>query len=336
MLETLRGRLDGLGAAPPKGLLIAGEDLDRGIHWVRPELIAETTFTGWSGAGRVRHAVFLGLRDDKAPVDVVRDVSDPDAERRAVDAADYSGSAKRRGPVLAVPPRRGVARAAASRTGGSIVTAKAPKARTEMIEGVTLTHPDRALWPGITKRDLAEYWQTVADHALPGLARRPLAIVRCPEGIDGEHFFQKHGHGMMPPGVRDGRPGKLRSWRSTGFRGWWRWRRCRRSNCTSGVRRRPIRCIRINWFSTSIPARACGGGHRCCALEMRDKLEAIGLASFCRTSGGKGLHVVVPLVAEQPWEPVRAFCKSFAEALSEISRRSISRMSRLPTVGAVS
>ncbi len=116
-------------------------------------------------------------------------------------------------------------RDAAVRTGSAIVTARAPKARAETIEGITLTHGDRALWPGdqeplrnrckgegkrglrhggISKRDLVQYWQQVADHALPGLAKRPLAIVRCPEGVDGEHFFQKHAHGTMPAGVRDG------------------------------------------------------------------------------------------------------------------------------------
>ena len=235
-LLMLRDRLNGLGTAPPRGLMVAGEDLERSIHWVKPELVAETSFTAWSGAGRVRHAVFLGLREDKAAKDVVRDPPDPDAERRSVTPKDYhrlrqeertdhrrapervasqaaaaepEPNAVKSGSVKSGPGKPEAGKSAAAprtprRTGSAIVTAKAPRARTETIEGVTLTHPDRALWPGITKRDLVEYWQTVADHALPGLAHRPLAIVRCPEGIDGEHFFQKHGHGAMPPGVRDG------------------------------------------------------------------------------------------------------------------------------------
>jgi bifunctional non-homologous end joining protein LigD len=318
-LATLRDRLDGLGTAPPRGLLLAGEDLDRGIHWVKPELVAETSFTAWSGAGRVRHAVFLGLREDKAPAEVVRDPADPQAERRAVDPKDYSGIAKRKGPVIAVPPKRAVSRTAAAKSSTAIVTAKAPRARTETIEGVTLTHPDRALWPGIAKRDLVSYWQAVADHALPGLVRRPLAIVRCPEGIAGEHFFQKHGHGTMPPGVRDGVADKAPFLAIDGLAGL--------------VAMAQMSAIELHvWGATEAdplhPDQLVfdldpGEGVKvpeivAAAQDMREKLEAIGLASFCRTSGGKGLHVVVPLVAEQPWEPVRAFCKRFAEGMSEM------------------
>ncbi len=316
MLATLRDRLDGLGSAPPKGLMVAGEELDRGIHWVRPDLVAETSFTGWSGSGRVRHAAFLGLREDKPPAEVVRDLADPGAERRAVDPKAFAGSAKRKGPVIAVPPKRPIAIPA--RTGTAIVTAKAPRARTETVEGVTLTHPDRALWPGITKRDLVDYWQAVADHALPGLVKRPLAIVRCPEGVDGEHFFQKHGHGTMPAGIRDGVADKAPYLAIDGFQGL--------------VAMAQMSAIELHvWGATEddplhpdqlvfdldpgegvkVPAIVAA------ALDMREKLDAIGLASFCRTSGGKGLHVVVPLTAAAGWDEVRSFCRGFAEAASE-------------------
>ena len=84
--------------------------------------------------------------------------------------------------------------------------AKAPARRGVTVGNIALTHPDRELWPGITKQQLAEYWYTIARHALPGLAHRPLAIVRCPEGIGGEHFFQKHGH-SMPSAIRTGEAG---------------------------------------------------------------------------------------------------------------------------------
>jgi bifunctional non-homologous end joining protein LigD len=322
-LAMLRDRLDVLGSAPPKSLVVAGDDLEHRIHWVKPELVAETSFTAWSGAGRVRHAVFLGLREDKAPKDVVRDPADPQAERRTITPKDYIDSAKRQGPIIAVPPIRPAskaasARAAAARTSSSIVTAKAPKARNETIEGVVLTHPDRALWPGITKRDLVEYWLAVADHALPGLVHRPLAIVRCPEGVDGEHFFQKHGHGTMPSGIRDGVADKAPYLAIDGFQGL--------------VAMAQMSAIELHvWGATEAdplhPDQLVfdldpGEGVKvpeivAAALDMREKLEAIGLASFCRTSGGKGLHVVVPLRPEQPWDPVRVFCRSFAETVSE-------------------
>jgi bifunctional non-homologous end joining protein LigD len=248
----------------------------------------------------------------------VRDPADPDAERRDITPLEYAGPAKREGPIIAVPPKREPIRAAAARTASAIVTAKAPKARTETIEGVTLTHPDRALWPSITKRDLVQYWQSVADHALPGIAHRPLAIVRCPEGIDGEHFFQKHSHGTMPPGIREGRADKAPFLAIDDLQGL--------------VAMAQMSAIELHvWGATEAdplhPDQLVfdldpGEGVQtaeivAAALDMRDKLEAIGLASFCRTSGGKGLHVVVPLKPEQPWDSVRAFCKSFAEGLSE-------------------
>jgi bifunctional non-homologous end joining protein LigD len=321
-LAVLRDRLDGIGTAPPHDLMVAGDDLERTIHWVKPGLVAETSFAAWSGAGRVRHAVFLGLREDKAAKEVVREPADPGAERRGVTPRDYIGSAKKKGPVIAVPPKREAAPARATtrtaRTSSAIVTAKAPHARSETIEGITLTHPDRALWPGITKRDLVEYWRIVADHALPGLAHRPLAIVRCPSGIDGEHFFQKHGHGTMPAGVRDGGADGAPYLAIDGLQGL--------------VALAQMSAIELHvWGATEAdplhPDQLVfdldpGDGVKvaeivAAALDMRDKLEAIGLASFCRTSGGKGLHVVVPLKPEQPWDPVRAFCRSFAETVSE-------------------
>jgi bifunctional non-homologous end joining protein LigD len=323
MRGTLRDRLDRLASAPPRGLMVAGDDLERTIHWVKPELVAETSFTAWSGSGRVRHAVFLGLREDKAPGDVVRDPADPEAERRKLDPQAYAGSARRKGPIIAVPPRRSAnspapARAAAARASGAIVTAKAPKARNEVIEGVTLTHPDRELWPGISKRDLVAYWQNVADHALPGLAKRPLAIVRCPEGIDGEHFFQKHGHGTMPPGVRDGVADKAPYLAIDGLQGL--------------VAMAQMSAIELHvWGATEAdplhpdqlvfdldPGEGVEVAETvAAALDMRARLEAIGLASFCRTSGGKGLHVVVPLRPESTWDAVRLFCRGFAETVSE-------------------
>jgi bifunctional non-homologous end joining protein LigD len=105
-LATIRERLDALASDPPAGLLVAGDPLDPAIHWVRPELVAEVQFTAWSGAGRVRHPVFLGLREDKAAAEVVRDVADPEDKRVAVTPRRPSGGVGRWRPKMAVPPRR--------------------------------------------------------------------------------------------------------------------------------------------------------------------------------------------------------------------------------------
>ncbi|WP_428485423.1 DNA ligase D [Rhodopila sp.] len=326
VLERLRNALDDLETAPPKGLLLAGDDLERTIHWVEPKLVVETSFIAWSGAGRVRHAVFLGLREDKSAAEVVRAVADPAAEQRAVNPKPPAGSAVRKRLVITVPPKRAASHGAptppptphAPARSSVIVTAKAPRARTETIEGVTLTHPDRPLWPGISKRDLVSYWQAVAPHALPGLAQRPLAILRCPEGVEGEHFFQKHGHGAMPLGIRDGVADKAPFLAIDGLQGLVAMAQMSavELHVWGAIEADALHADQLVFDldpgeGVTVPAIVAA------ALEVREKLEAIGLASYCRTSGGKGLHVVVPLVAEQPWDTVRGFCKSLAEAVSE-------------------
>jgi len=326
-LASLSKQLEALAADPPRDLLVAGDPLDPSIHWVKPELVAELQLTGWSGAGRVRHAVYLGLRQDKSADEVVRPPADPDEERRAVTPKPPRDGARRRGPVIAVPPRRPPARAAArSASGGGIITAKAPKARNTSVVGVTITHPDRELWPGITKQQLAEYWVAIADHALPGLVHRPLAIVRCPEGIGGEHFFQKHANTAMPPGIREGSADKAPFLAIDDLQGL--------------VGMAQISAIELHaWGATEAdplhPDQIVfdldpGEGVTFpqvvdAALDVRKRVEALGLTPFCRTSGGKGLHVVVPLKPEAGWDTVKPFCRAFAELMAaEASDRYLS------------
>ena len=172
--------------------------------------------------------------------------------------------------------------------------------------------------------ELAEYWQAVADHALPGLARRPLAIVRCPEGIGGEHFFQKHGHGTLPGGIRSGDAAGAPYLAIDDLHGL--------------VAMAQISAIELHpWGATEADplhpdfvvfdldpgedvtfadvARA--------ALDVHAQLQQLRLESFCRTTGGKGLHVVVPLDPIAAWDNVKLFCRAFAE-LSASNSRSVS------------
>jgi bifunctional non-homologous end joining protein LigD len=325
-LATLRDKLDALAADPPRGLLVAGDKLDNAIHWVRPDLVAEIQFVSWSGSGRVRHAVYLGLREDKSVDEVVRDVANPEAEHKPVTPKQAAGPKggpiiavpPKRGPKVAVPPKQGPKYAAAARTSTSIVTARKPKARAASIEGVNVTHPDRELWPGITKQHLAEYWQAVANHALPGLTHRPLAIVRCPEGIGGEHFFQKHGHGTLPDGIRSGEAAGAPYLAIYDLHGL--------------VAMAQISAIELHaWGATEAdpthpdfmvfdldPGEGVAFAEVArAATDVRDRLQQFGLQSFCRTTGGKGLHVVVPLQPKAGWDEVKPFCRAFAEMLSE-------------------
>jgi bifunctional non-homologous end joining protein LigD len=316
-LVSLRTRLDALQAGPPENLLMAGDPIDGSVQWVRPELVGEVEYTAWSGSGRLRHPVWLGIREDKAPREVVREIADPEAERTVFRPRDGGIIRKSRGWKGAIPPvsRPTLTKAAEP---ARIVVAKAPRKPGTTIGDVELTHPDRELWPGITKRDLAEYWLAVADHALPGLAHRPLSILRCPDGIGGEHFFQKNGHGHLPLQIREGSVSgspylaiddvnglvALTQMSAIELHPW-------------GAREAdPLHPDQLVFdldpgegvtFPTVIQA----------ALDVRDRLRQLGLASFCRTTGGKGLHVVVPIEPTADWDTAKRFCRAFAELMTE-------------------
>jgi bifunctional non-homologous end joining protein LigD len=306
-LARLSQRLGELAAVPPKALLFAGEPLPRDLHWVRPELIAEVQYAAWSGAGRVRQAVYKGLREDKTAPEVVREAADPQADRKTLGPRGGGKSAASRRAV-ATPPRRDPA----------IISVSPPKRGNVTVGAVALTHPDRELWSGITKRDLANYWQAAADYALPGLAHRPLAIVRCPEGIGGQHFFQKHGHGALPSAVRqgeaDGQPylviddadglTAMAQISAIELHAW------------GAAEADPLRPDRIVFDLDPGEGVAFASVVRA-ALDVRDRLQRLGLVSFCRTTGGKGLHVVVPLEPVAEWDMVKPFCRTLAETLSE-------------------
>jgi bifunctional non-homologous end joining protein LigD len=255
-----------------------------------------------------------------AKPDVVREAADPESERKMATPRQAPGkaTAKKRRPAVVVPPRRnGPKYASAAKPGGNIVTARAPKQRGVTVGGVALTHPDRELWPGITKQELAEYWLAAANRALPGLARRPLAIVRCPEGIGGEHFFQKHGHGTLPAAIRQGDAAgspylaiddvsgligmaqisaiELHAW---------------------GAREADALHPDLMVFDLDPGEGVAFAEVVKAAQEIRDHLRRLELESFCRTTGGKGLHVVVPLDPVAHWDEVKAFCRTFAEDMS--------------------
>ena len=294
-LRALRKRLDPLAAPPPDDMRLTAEKPDRKVTWVRPELVAEVQFVGWSGAGRVRHAVYLGLREDKAAAEIVRDIPDPDVPRASL-------RPQRASVVTARPPAK---RAPAARKPVALDTS-----------AVRLTHPDREMWPGVTKQMLADYWAAVAPAALPGIAGRPLALVRCVDGVEGPHFFQKHLMKGMPPqfheGEADGAP-YLAFADADGLRA-----------CAQ------MAAVELHSWGSALPDAAHadrlvfdldpGPGVEWAitvraALALRDRLGKAGLAAFCRTTGGKGLHVVAPIVPGADWDTVRAWCRAYAEAM---------------------
>jgi bifunctional non-homologous end joining protein LigD len=287
----------------------------RRAHWVRPELVAEVAFTEWTSDGRLRHPSFQGLREDKDPKDVVRE--QPGALE---DVANP--------PVAADPPAKRPARGR-SPEGEKLNTKRGPKTGgEEIVAGVRLTHPDRVLYPpqGITKRDLALLYESIADWILPHLKGRPLTLVRCPEGAEKGCFYMKHSGVWAPKALRrvkiqektkvgeylvvDDLAG-LVSLVQMGILEIHTW------NALADTIERPDRVVfdldpdpSVGWERVVEGAQA-----------LRQRLQDLGLESFVKTTGGKGLHVVVPLRPASTWEESFEFSRAISEEMERAQPR---------------
>ncbi|MFZ3359490.1 MAG: DNA ligase D [Xanthobacteraceae bacterium] len=266
----------------------------KNVIWVKPQVVVETEFRGLTHDGLLRQASYKGLREDKPAREVVRETpAKPAAQRRAV----------RKSPQ--------------SRVGKNV--AKAKNANVE-IAGVRLSHPDRVYWAdvGLTKADLAAYYVSIWDLMAPHLVDRPLAIVRGPEGTGGELFFQKHiaanikqsplrhavgakehdviaveklgdlialvQSGALEIHTRGSRLGKLET------------------------------CDRIV-FDLDPGEGVSWKQIVAAAQETRDRLKAQKLKSFVKLSGGKGIHVVMPIDGAD-WDAAKDFSARIANAMA--------------------
>jgi bifunctional non-homologous end joining protein LigD len=210
-----------------------------------------------------------------------------------------------------------------------------------IVEGVRLSNPDKILYPeqGITKIDLAEYYQAVAHRMLPHVAGRPVTMVRCPTGAEKKCFYQRHaGSGVLPqlrevkvPGFDEpylyieDLPGLIAMVQmgTLEIHPW-------------GVTvERPDRPDRIIFDLD--PDEGLGFADVvAAALELRERLSAIGLQSFVKTTGGKGLHVIVPVEPVTEWRVAKSFAKNFSDAMAADSpERYLTRISKAERVGRI-
>lgn len=305
MLRDLFKRMRPLETAGPTVELPAHVPLrPRNVQWLQPRLVVEVAFRGWAKEGLLRQASFRGLREDKGMADL--EPEKPAASKAKAPARAKAG--KGAAEAKTAPART---RAKAARKGGSADGAD-----------VVITHPDRVVYPadGMTKGDVAAYYRAIAPWLLRDIAGRPLSLVRCPDGATGQCFFQKH-HGAGFGEAVHALPLRQKS----GIEDYvW-------IDDTTGL----LQLVQMNvlefhpWGATvEDPERAdrlvfdldpgegvswkavCDG-----AREVRGRLREAGLESFLRMSGGKGLHVVVPLAPAVPWEQARDFCEAFARAM---------------------
>jgi bifunctional non-homologous end joining protein LigD len=273
-----------------------------GVHWARPTLVAEIEYAGFTGDGLVRQASFKGLREDKPADEVTPEKPAPLGE-----------------PLAEPAPAKARARAAATST--------KPAGGSNVVMGVTISHPDKALWPDdgegspVTKLDLARYLETVGDWMLPHIKGRPCSIIRAPDGIGGERFFQRHAGKATSSlleivSVSGDRQPYLQIDRKEGLAA---------VAQQGGVELHPWN----NWPSEpDLPGRLVfdldpseGLGFDAvieAAKAVKARLEALGLVTFCKTTDGKGLHVVTPLThdAKIDWPTAKAFAREVCARLA--------------------
>lgn len=253
--------------------------------WLEPKLVAQIAFTERTRDGRLRHPSFKGLREDKP----AREVHREKREDEEAPMAKTTGSAKEGGATFA---------------------------------GITLSNPDKLYYPdiGLTKLGVARYYETVAPFMLPYVARRPISLVRCPDGIDKEHFFQRHAMKGMSKAIKEvpisGGESKKKYLYIDDAAGLF-------ALVQIGV-------LEIHDWGVALP-KVSEPDHivfdldpdedldfailKAAAIEVRDFLAELGLTTFLKVTGGKGLHVVAPLTPKLGWGEVKGFAKAVADAL---------------------
>jgi bifunctional non-homologous end joining protein LigD len=287
-VESDRSPFSGVGA--PRG--------GQGIHWARPELVAEIEFAGFTTGGQVRQGAFKGLRTDKPPEEVEAETPAPQADTELAEPEPARPRVKSRAP-----------------------------APDPVVMGVRISNPDKPLWPSsadeaapVTKLDLARYYERVGEWLMRHIEGRPCSIIRIPDGVAGERFFQRHAgkgssallnqvqvFGDHKPYLQVDRIEALAALAQIGAAELHPW------NCQPGKPEVPGRLVfDLDPAPDVAFERVIEAAHL-----VRERLDSLGLTAFCKTTGGKGLHVVTPLKpGKLDWPIAKAFAQKVCQLIA--------------------
>ena len=328
MLGSLHERLQKLSQRDPSTDVLPPARERRGAHWVKPVLVCEVRFSNWTRDGLLRHPAFIALRSDKPASQTKREVPVKSEEIEAGEPAAtkaIAGQSKNRRVERGQGNSQKLARARTSK--------KESEDAPVNVEGVRLTHPHKVLYPDakVTKLQLAEYYQVVAKQMLPHVANRPLALVRCPDGQAGTCFFQRNHTDSLPEkvtGVDVSETGEkethvtvtdlagVLSLVQIGVLEIHLW------NCRNKDIEHPDQLVfdldpgpDVAWKQVVEVAHL-----------LKRTLDGLKLPTFVKTSGGKGLHITVPIKPNIDWDTDKAFCKAIVESLEKTSDLVVSNM----------
>jgi bifunctional non-homologous end joining protein LigD len=303
------------GASPRK---------EANMHWARPELVAEIEFAGWTDDGNVRQAAFKGLRSDK-PADEIEAEQPARLTEASLASVTPTGGRRPERRGLSLPAKRKIPRLRSASLGMTKGSAQAPATGPAVVMGVAISHPDKPLWPDrppITKLELARYYEAVGEWMIEHIKGRPCSIVRTPDGIEGQTFFQRHAmpggsplltevkvSGDKKPYLQIDRVEALAAVAQIGATELHPW------NCQPDVPDLPGRLVFDLDPAPNVTFDEVIDG----ALEVAKRLEKLGLVTFCKTTGGKGLHVVTPLTSDKKspdWDAAKTFAKEICRRLA--------------------
>jgi len=340
--ETIKGLLPQLKALTRDKSPFGGANApakQANVRWLAPQLVAEIEFAGWTGSGMIRQAAFKGLRQDKPASEVVAEMPEPVS--RSTRTPDKALAAKTKKVAHSRSAPAPAARTARSPGG------KSPADATVM--GVSISKPDKALWPDagdarpVTKLDLARYFEEMGTWMLPHLEGRPCSLVRAPDGVGAQQFFQRHAmagmsdlfelvkvKGDRAPYVQIDRVEALAAVAQIGALELHPW------NCAPHS---PEVAGRLVFDLDPAPDVKFGAVIEA-ALELRNRLKAVGLAAHCKTTGGKGLHVVTPLTTARKHEVEWPAAKNFAHIVcaqmaQDSPKKYLDTMSKSQRVGRI-